>query len=193
MIIIGLAGYEGAGKDTVADIIVEDNPGFVKLGLADPLKRLAAILDPCLPVHSKKWWRPHLSQLLEEYGPEDVKKIEAVRRFYQILGTEGCREIFGDDCWLKAADKEIARLESLGVKGVVVKDVRFKNEGHWADTNGILAWVDNQNVKPVNEHPSAQGEVKVDCRFIINNNETIEDLRYEVERFMNNVYRNLRT
>jgi hypothetical protein len=36
--IIGIAGRAGAGKDTVADILVREH-GFVKIALADPLKR----------------------------------------------------------------------------------------------------------------------------------------------------------
>lgn len=37
--IIGLCGQAGAGKDTVADFLVK-NHGFVKVALADPLKRI---------------------------------------------------------------------------------------------------------------------------------------------------------
>lgn len=37
--IIGLSGFAGAGKDTVADIL-RDKHNFVKLALADPLKRI---------------------------------------------------------------------------------------------------------------------------------------------------------
>jgi hypothetical protein len=37
--IVGLCGQAGAGKDTVADFLVK-NHGFVKVALADPLKRI---------------------------------------------------------------------------------------------------------------------------------------------------------
>ena len=38
-IIVGVSGFAGSGKDTVADILVEEF-GFVKVALADPLKRV---------------------------------------------------------------------------------------------------------------------------------------------------------
>jgi len=37
--IIGVAGNAGSGKDTVADHLVKHH-GFVKVALADPLKRI---------------------------------------------------------------------------------------------------------------------------------------------------------
>jgi hypothetical protein len=39
-VLVGISGVAGSGKDTVADILVRDHR-FVKVALADPLKRLA--------------------------------------------------------------------------------------------------------------------------------------------------------
>jgi hypothetical protein len=38
--IIGISGFAGSGKDTVANFLLE-NDGFIKLSLADPIKRFA--------------------------------------------------------------------------------------------------------------------------------------------------------
>lgn len=38
--IVGLSGVSGAGKDTVADLIQEMRSGWVKVALADPMKRI---------------------------------------------------------------------------------------------------------------------------------------------------------
>lgn len=41
MIVIGICGVAGSGKDTAADYL-RDNYGFTKIGLADPMKKICA-------------------------------------------------------------------------------------------------------------------------------------------------------
>lgn len=56
--IVGLSGQAGAGKDTVADFLVEHH-GFVKIALADPIKRAAM-----------EWWDFTEDQL---WGPSEMR------------------------------------------------------------------------------------------------------------------------
>ena len=45
--IIGLSGYAQAGKDTVAQMLVEDY-GYTRLGFADIIKKACYYLDPII-------------------------------------------------------------------------------------------------------------------------------------------------
>lgn len=143
--IIGLSGIAGAGKDTVADILVRER-GFVKVSLADPMKR--AVAD---------WFGWDVERL---WGPSDRRNAVdpaynnlTARRALQFLGTEVGRELWRD-VWVDYALRIARQLldgeptnpqvvygyEPSGglwiqdefpifrARGVVLPDIRFENE-----------------------------------------------------------------
>jgi len=168
--IIGIAGNAGSGKDTVADHLVK-NHGFVKVSLADPLKRIVrdvfAFTDEQLWGASEKRNEPDRRYprtyavavpegsdyvLLREDGTVKPKAEWPVleyltpRHALQQLGTEWGRSCY-PDIWVNYALRVANKLlypgrhrysytQQLGVhhhvshepKGVVIPDVRFKNE-----------------------------------------------------------------
>ena len=110
--IIGLCGLAGSGKDTAADFLVDD--GFIKVALADPLKRIArdvfAFTEEQLWGPSENRNAPDLRYPREHAYVEGISTClccgllqgnEAVcyltpRYALQLLGTEYGRHCFND-------------------------------------------------------------------------------------------------
>lgn len=126
MIIVGITGKAGSGKDTVADRLV-DKHGFKKMSFAAPLK---AVLYTMNPIIGFDLYQPQrqlsLREGLEKYGEESIKKLyPEYRKLLQRLGTEGIRS-FDEEFWVKCAAKEI-KAEPNDAR-LVFTDTRFPNE-----------------------------------------------------------------
>ena len=133
MRLIGLAGRAGVGKDTAADFLCEVH-GFVKIGLADPLRRgIEAMFG--LSAESFAW-----RDLKERRIPWIGK---SPRQLLQTLGTEWGRDQIAPDIWLRVARRrieEIAQMDDQHVAGIVVSDIRFENEADWIRSLGGNVW-----------------------------------------------------
>jgi hypothetical protein len=146
MNIIGVCGQAGAGKDTIADFLVKDHK-FVKLSFADPLKR---ICHDVFDFSEEQLWGPSSARNAEDkryprspFGSEKVTEFLTPRYALQRLGTE-----FGRDCyapiWVELAIRQAKTILEQNVsydrvrgiipnlmgpkRGVVIPDVRFRNE-----------------------------------------------------------------
>lgn len=127
MIIVGVTGKAGAGKDTIADRLVARH-GFKRMSFAGPLKDILRTVDPILGFHPMKpGTLITLTEALRECGGEDgVKKLfPAYRKYAQKIGTEGVRK-YDPEFWIKAAAKVIMAEEN-DVR-IVFTDCRFPNE-----------------------------------------------------------------
>jgi hypothetical protein len=138
-LIIALSGLAGAGKDTVADLLVKRR-GFVKVGLADPIKRQARELWSFSP---DQLWGPSSARNAEDprypgLSPRvvlqtigsDVRRIDAdawARRAVAVAS-----ELLSDSGRCKLYDPAIGsyydRVQSDPARGVVVNDLRYLNE-----------------------------------------------------------------
>lgn len=139
MIVVGLSGYSGAGKDSVADILVE-NYGFTKMAFATGLKAKVEILDPILGYH-KEFCCDNCAPEIEEvrlstllaYGmtQEEIKRDfmygPELRRVWQYVGTDLFRAE-DEDYWVKQAAEEMAESPA---ERIVFTDVRFENEADY--------------------------------------------------------------
>jgi len=124
MIIIGLCGRAGAGKDTAAKVLV-DKFGFSAYSLAAEIKSCLIDLDPFVPIDN----RPvRLSELLLDSSLESLKRsYPEVRRLLQVLGAEVVRARV-ESFWV---DRVEDRLLVDRPKRVVITDIRFMNEVEW--------------------------------------------------------------
>lgn len=136
---VGIVGRARTGKDTIAEHLVRRH-GYARVGLADPLKRLALVLDPIVsPAPRPKLARfsrlldlprkpLRLAELVERDGWENAKDSHPeVRRTLQRLGTDVIREHLGADTWVRLA-VELIREHNAAGRSVVIPDVRFGNE-----------------------------------------------------------------
>lgn len=118
--VIGLCGEAGSGKSSVAQYLI-DRYGAVRYSLAAPLKEMVkAALD-----------------LTDEqvYGTQAQKEApdpryggKSARWFLQRIGTEGVRNTWGADFWIKLTLGEGGRIWRDAPALAVVDDVRFENE-----------------------------------------------------------------
>ena len=124
--IVGLVGFIGSGKGTIADLLVERHD-FVKESYANSVK------DACATIFG--WDR----QMLEGVTPESrvwreqddlwwskqFGKPFSPRLALQLMGTEAGRGIFHPDLWVHTV---MRRCEQAPWNDYVIADVRFPNE-----------------------------------------------------------------
>jgi hypothetical protein len=126
--LIGICGFIGSGKDTVAKMFVEQ--GCVQDSFAAPLK------DMCASIFG--WQREML-----EGDTMDSREFRETADLYwtrklgidnftprlalQLLGTDIMRTHFSQDIWLNSLEYRIRRQRQDDLC-VVVSDARFKNE-----------------------------------------------------------------
>lgn len=116
--VIGLAGAKHAGKDTVADYLVETY-GFVKFAYADPVKQACAA---AFGVDVAIFYDQNLK---EEPLPELLGHTP--RFLMQTLGTGWGRDMVSRSIWTDILRKHAENALSGGFS-VVVSDVRYDNE-----------------------------------------------------------------
>jgi len=175
--IIGLTGYARSGKDTVANILV-DNYGYTRVAFADKIRDLLVEMDPILESGHR------LSSTLEEYGWDLAKAKPEVRRLLQMLGV-GARKVLGESFWVHEAMKTMLN-DPRPDMNYVITDVRFLNEADMVRANNGQIWrVKRVGVGAINSHvsESEMDDYKVDQIFT--NNGTIEELELMVKTRMN--------
>lgn len=178
--IVAMSGYAGAGKDSVADVLVEDY-GFKRYAFADILRLAAAALNPIVSVD------PYGSEItyntaIEMVGYNEAKfKYPEVRALLQRLGTEVGRELLGDNVWVDATFRRIEN-ETLVSDDVVITDCRFPNEAHAVkNRGGIVVRVERPGVEAANSHPSETSLDMWPFDFTISNDGGLIDLVGPVE------------
>lgn len=183
MQLIGLKGLKGAGKDAVADYLVE-RYGFTKLSFARPMKGSAAAClgagnDPLFFEEMKN--NPNARIKLEVDG---VTIIDiSVREYLQFFGTQGHRQIpeFGENVWVDMLGFQLTDEDGK----YVMPDSRFENECKAIrDNGGTVIQIIRDAVVDGDAHES---EAPIDPALIdtdLFNNGTLEDLYATVDAYM---------
>jgi hypothetical protein len=173
MIILGIAGPAGAGKDTVADYLVEHHR-FVKLAFAGPLKEMLAAAGMPEPAD-----REQKEQLVPGF-------TFTWRQAAQRLGTEWGRGL-QDDIWVQVMRQRIERLQWLrcSEKGrIVLSDVRFDNEAAMIrELGGRVVHLRARGglAGDAAGHASEVGLKAADTDYNVNNGSSIEYLHAQIE------------
>ena len=194
--IIGVCGFIGSGKDTVADYL-QNFHEFRRESFASTLKdAVAAVFGwdrVMLEGRTKEarewreqvdpWWANRLN--MPELTP---------RLMLQLWGTEVCRKGFHDDIWIASLENKLRTSKD----NVVISDCRFPNEikaikaqggkilwvqrgviPHWYDIacaankgdSKASQWLVNEGI-----HASETAWAGTSFDHIINNNSTIDSL-----------------
>lgn len=172
MKLIGLAGRAGAGKDMVADHLVERH-GYRQISFAAPIKR--ALVEMVPEITADHFRRRDLKEAT-------LKSIPSTpRHMAQTLGTEWGRGDICKDLWIRIAMSEVERVVRLGFRGVVISDVRFPDEVKAIRQRGGIVY---KVIRPGSDdgtdggHESEQDLDDVDS--VILNDGTLEDLAFRL-------------
>jgi len=144
--IIGVCGFIGSGKDTVADYLTNFH-GFRRESFAGSLKDAVANVfgwdRTMLEGRTKqaREWR-------EQVDPWWSKRLEmphlTPRWILQYWGTEVCRNGFHDNMWIAALENKLR----TSTDDVVISDCRFPNEiKSIKDAGGIIVCVE-RGIRP---------------------------------------------
>ena len=171
--IIGLTGYAGSGKDTVAEILVREH-GFTRYAFADKLREMAYAINPYLS-HGES-----LQDCVGAIGWDKAKRTyPAVREFLQNLGVWH-RDNIGVDFWVHQV---FMQWDADDYPKAVITDVRFPNEAHFIRKNFGQLWrVNRPGVGPVNGHISEQLDLAADAT--IWNGGTVAQLMLKVHQLV---------
>jgi len=204
--IIGVCGFIGCGKDTVADYLVNFHE-YRRESFADSLKdSVAAVFGwdrTMLEGRTKesREWR----EQVDPWWAERLNMPTLTPRWVlQYWGTEVCRKTFHDDIWIASIENKLRQSKD----NIVISDVRFPNEIKaiknlggkiiWVTRGELPEWYDDA-VKAVSGSNYHLNEMKrrqihssewawVDTKFdnVIANDNTIDDLYNTVKSIISN-------
>lgn len=179
-VVVGLVGYPGSGKDTIAGVLEADF-GFTRVAFGDGVKRLLLASDPA---YRDSLW--HLEQCKRD--PHDPLRT---RERLQRLG-QSCREMHSS-FWI---DYLIRSGAVPGTGPVVVTDIRYPNELDWVTdgedfpgvrANGVVFGVHREGCGAVNDHETERNTESLlqSCDFHVHNDgpiaESVETLLLQLE------------
>lgn len=206
--IIGICGFIGSGKDTIADYLVNVH-GFRRESFANTLKDAVSCVfgwdRTMLEGRTKaarewreqpdEWWSARLGQ---EITP---------RWILQYWGTEVCRRGFHDDIWIAALENKLRNSRD----DIVISDCRFPNEiasiksaqgkvirvvrgpepdwyDHAINFNAgpkTIGWsLGKEALLKMSIHASEYSWVGTDFDAVLDNNSTMDALYHQVDAFL---------
>jgi hypothetical protein len=209
--IIGVTGFIGSGKDTVANYLTTFH-GYKRISFAGTLK------DACSAVFgwdremlegtttSSREWR----EQVDPWWSERLNIPELTPRWVlQQWGTEVCRNGFHNDIWVASVENQLRKTKD----NIVITDCRFANEVNaiknaggtsirvergekpkWYDAaiaynrgpNGNSLWsLSKTKLDKQKVHASEYSSVGLTYDHYLNNNGSIDDLHTQVESIIN--------
>ena len=203
--IIGVCGFIGSGKDTVADYLVNFHE-FRRESFASTLKDAVSSVfgwdRTMLEGRTKeaREWR-------EQVDPWWAERLDmptlTPRWILQYWGTEVCRKAFHDDIWIAALENKLRNSKD----NVVISDCRFPNEiSSIRNAGGKIIWVQRgmlpdwynlavaanqghnwavQDLKMQKIHASETAWVGTEFDAVIDNNGLISQLYMNMEDLIN--------
>lgn len=204
--IIGICGFIGSGKDTIADYLVNFHE-FRRESFASTLKDAVAAVfgwDRTMLEGRTKEAREWREQVDPWWAERLSMPTLTPRWVLQYWGTEVCRKSFHDDIWIASLENKLRNSKD----DVVISDCRFPNEiqsiknaggmivwvkrgelPDWYDTayganNGIVP--DQELLKKLKVHASETAWVGTEFDFVLENNTSIDELYLKIESLVKN-------
>ena len=187
MKIVAICGFQGSGKDTLANILIEKY-GYTKLSFAGTVKDVASVVfswDRKLLEGDTKESRDWREQIDEWWSDKLGIPNLTPRYILQQFGTDLFRNNFHKDIWVTCVERKL-----LNYDRVVITDCRFPNEIQIMKNYGatilhiyrgqLPEWfykvkIGEEN-PPKELHASETSWIKESFDYTIENNGTIKDL-----------------
>lgn len=138
--IIGICGFIGSGKDTIADYLVNFHE-FRRESFASTLKDAVSSVfgwDRTLLEGRTKEAREWREQVDPWWAERLAMPTLTPRWVLQYWGTEVCRKAFHDDIWIASLENKLRNSKDH----VVISDCRFPNEiASIKNAGGQIIWV----------------------------------------------------
>ena len=206
--IIGICGFIGSGKDTVADYLTNFHE-FRRESFANSLKDAVAQVfgwDRTMLEGRTKQAREWREQV-DLWWADRLKMPELTPRWVlQHWGTEVCRHGFHDDIWIASLENKLRHSED----DVVISDCRFPNEiaairranglvvrvvrgpePEWYDSalafnhgeNKNMLWSTSKSrLEKLKIHASETAWVGTKFDAVLDNNGSLDDLYLQIQR-----------
>jgi hypothetical protein len=199
--IIGVCGFIGSGKDTVADYLVNFHE-FRRESFASTLKDAVAAVfgwDRTLLEGRTKEAREWREQVDPWWAERLAIPTLTPRWVLQYWGTEVCRRSFHDSIWIASLENKLRNSKDH----VVISDCRFPNEiKSIKESGGKIVWVKRgelpvwynlalsanqghnlatQELKHLKIHASETAWVGTEFDYELDNNGTIDQLFTKVK------------
>ena len=208
--IIGICGFIGSGKDTIADYLVNLHH-FRRESFANTLKDAVSQVfgwDRTLLDGRTKQARAWREQV-DPWWAQRLKIPELTPRWIlQQWGTEVCRKNFHDDIWIASLENKLRNSRD----DVVISDCRFPNEirairaaggqvirvvrgpePEWYDAavsrnrgpNGNSTWaLSGRKLEQLGVHASETAWVGTKFDAVLDNNGSLDDLYQQVKNLV---------
>jgi hypothetical protein len=199
--IIGVCGFIGSGKDTIADYLVNFHE-FRRESFANTLKDAVSAVfgwDRTMLEGRTKQARDWREQVDPWWAERLSMPTLTPRLMLQIWGTEVCRKGFHDDIWIASLENKLRN----STDNIVISDCRFPNEiSSIKRAGGTIVWVQRgelpawynlavsanqghnlsvQELKRIGIHASETAWVGTDFDYILDNNGSIDDLYSQIK------------
>lgn len=210
--IIGVCGFIGSGKDTIADYLTNFH-GFRRESFANTLKDAVSYVfgwDRTMLEGRTKQAREWREQV-DPWWSERLNMPNLTPRWVlQYWGTEVCRKAFHDDIWIASLENKLRN----STDDVVISDCRFPNEiksiksaggivvrvvrgpePEWYDwavsansgDRGNFTWATSKTkLEKAGIHASETAWVGTDFDAVLDNNTSIDDLFAQVKGLVSN-------
>lgn len=208
--IIGISGFIGSGKDTVADYLIRFK-GFQRMSYAGPLKDAVAAIfnwDRDLLEGSTKYSREWRDQVDPWWAERLNIRHLTPRWVLQQWGTEVGRRAFHDDIWIASIENKLRDTKN----DIVISDCRFPNELKSVKRAGGITirvsrgpnpeWYDCavefnkgfygpkykeslKTLESLNVHASEYSSVGLEYDYYLDNNGTIDELHKNIDSIIN--------
>jgi hypothetical protein len=204
--IIGICGFIGSGKDTVADYLTNFHE-YRRESFANSLKDAVSMVfgwDRTMLEGRTKQAREWREQV-DPWWAERLNMPHLTPRWVlQYWGTEVCRKAFHDDIWIASVENKLRTSKD----NIVISDCRFPNEiksireaggivvrvvrgpePEWYDSalsmnrgpNGNATWsISKAKIEKLGIHASETAWVGTDFDFVLYNNASIDDLYEQI-------------
>jgi hypothetical protein len=211
--IIGVCGFIGSGKDTIADYLTNFH-GFRRESFANSLKDAVAQVfgwDRTMLEGRTKQAREWREQV-DPWWSERLDMPNLTPRWVlQYWGTEVCRKSFHDDIWIASLENKLRNSKD----DVVISDCRFPNEiksikdaggivvrvvrgeePEWYDAaistnrgpDGNSTWsISQDKLRKLSIHASETAWVGTNFDAVLDNNGDIDDLFKQVKGLVSNL------